>query len=111
MMNCRNEARAEREQVEDALALVVGVEDHLSVIRVQAWRGGDQAQIFEEATEGRDELRRLKGKLVESWLAWEYVARCVNALRGSANRAELEAKLEELRAGLEKLKEACDEVA
>jgi len=56
-----------QELVEDALALLVDIEDRRRVIRVQAWNRGDFGQIFAEATGMKDEVEALKRKLVVLW--------------------------------------------
>ncbi len=75
-MSSRSRAFRRMERVEDALALLVDIDDRRKVIRAQAWNRGSWEQVFVEASGMVGEIERLKRELVVVW------KECKEASRG-----------------------------
>lgn len=63
----RGEAWERVRSIEDAQALLDRVDERRRVIRIQAWREGSFDAIFEEATQMREDLGRLRETLAGRW--------------------------------------------
>jgi hypothetical protein len=51
----------------DAIAMVVGISDHLNRITLHSWNETGFAQIWDEATEAQDEIAELHLLLQQTW--------------------------------------------
>ena len=62
--------------VENLIAILLGIDQCCKVIKVQAWNHGSRERIFAEAADQARAITELHAELIAMWDRLYYLARC-----------------------------------